>query len=219
MKKWQDAYKPTPIVAPLSGVVILRNVVVGQTVDSPNVLFAMSDELVVIAQVDESDIGRIHEGMTARITLDSYPDKAVEGKVFDILYEGKNVSNVIQYNVKIKVAPVPAFFRSQMTANVSFIIERKPKALLIPAAAVREMGGGVKQVMVPTAPGKPPESREIKTGVESGESVEVLSGLEAGDKVVVARARYVPQQGPQSSPLMMGGRPSGPSGQAPKKKG
>jgi macrolide-specific efflux system membrane fusion protein len=218
LKHWQDAYKPTPIIAPLSGVVILRGVVVGQTVDPSTVLYAMSDTLVVVAQVDESDVGRVHLGMPARITLDSYPDKPVEGKVFDILYEGKNVSNVIQYGVKIKVDPVPVFFRSQMTANVSFIVQRKPDALLIPAAAVRDLPGGGKQVMVPGGEGQPPVAREIQTGVESGDSVEVVEGLEAGDKVLVARRRYVPQAGPQTSPLTMGGRPSSPSGQAPRQK-
>jgi macrolide-specific efflux system membrane fusion protein len=219
LKKWEDSYKPTPIIAPLSGVVILRGVVVGQTVDPTTVLYAMSDTLVVIGQVDESDVGRVHLGMPARVTLDSYPDKSVEGKVFDILYEGKNVSNVIQYGVKIKVQPVPAYFRSQMTANISFIIQRKPKALLIPSSAVKDGPGGVKQVMVPGEEGQPPVAQEIKTGVESGESVEVLEGLEAGDKVLVARAKYVSQQGPQTSPLTMGAsKGSGPSGQAPKGK-
>jgi membrane fusion protein, macrolide-specific efflux system len=216
LAKWQDAYKPTPIVAPLSGVVILRNVVVGQTVDPSTILYAMSDTLVVVAQVDESDVGRVRVGMPARVTLDSYPDRSVEGAVFEILSEGKNVSNVIQYGVKVKIEPVPPYFRSQMTANVSFIVQRRPKAVLIPASAVRELSGGGKQVLVPGGEGRPPVAREIKTGVESGESVEVLEGLEAGDKVVIARSRYVPQQGPQTSPLTMGGRPSGTSGQAPR---
>jgi len=220
LAKWQDTYKPTPIIAPLPGVIILRNVVEGQTVDATTVVCAMSDTLIVVAQVDESDVGRVHVDMPSRITLDSYPDKPVEGKVFDILYEGKNVSSVIQYGVKIKVHPVPKFFRSQMTANISFIVQRKPKALLIPAAAVKELPGGSKQVLVPSGdPEQPPVAKEITTGVESGDSVEVLDGLEVGDKVLVARAKYVPQQGPQSSPLMMGGKPSGPSGAAPKKKG
>lgn len=216
LKKWQDSYKPTPIVAPLSGVVILRNVVVGQTVDPSTVLYAMSDTLIVLAQVDESDIGHVHVGMPARITLDSYPDRSVEGKVFDILYEGKNVSNVIQYGVKVRVQPVPEYFRSQMTANISFIVERKPKALLVPAAAIKDVAGGGKQVLVPGEQGQPPQARDITTGVESGDSVEVLSGLSEGDRVLVARAKYVPQQGPASSPLTMGGRPSSPSGAAPR---
>ena len=218
LKKWEDSYKATPIVAPLAGVLILRNVVVGQTVDPSTVLYAMSDTLIVVAQVDESDVGRIQGDMPARVTLDSYPDRSVEGKVFEILSEGKNVSNVIQYGIKIKVQPVPPYYRSQMTANVSFLLQSKPRALLLPAGAVREGPGGVKQVLVPGAEGSAPPPREIKTGVESGESVEVLSGLAAGDKVLIARTKYVPQQGPQSSPLTMGGRPSTQSGQAPKQR-
>lgn len=213
LKRWQDVYKPTPIVAPLSGVVILRNVVVGQQVDAGTVLFAMSDKLVVVAQVDESDVGRVRRGMPAKITLDSFPDRSVEGKVFDILFEGKNVSNVIQYGVKVAVEPVPEWFRSQMTANVSFVLSRKANAVLVPAAAVRE-SGGAKQVLVPGAPGAAPQTKTVRTGVESGDMVEILEGLSAGDKVLIARARYVPQQGVQSSPLTMGGRGGqGPQGQ------
>ena len=215
LKRWEDSYKPTPIIAPLSGVIILRNVVVGQTVDAATVLYAMSDRLVVIADVDESDIGRVKIGMPARVTLDAYPDKTDAGKVFDILYEGKNVSNVIQYQVKVDLDRVPAYYRSQMTANISFVMGRKDSAVLVPAAAVREAGGGVKQVQIPGPDGKP-VTREIKTGIESGDAIEVLSGLNPGDQVIIAQGKYVPQQAAQSSPLTMGGRPSSPTGQAPK---
>ncbi|PMX74224.1 hypothetical protein, partial [Pseudomonas sp. GW456-12-1-14-LB2] len=89
------------------------------------------------------------------ITLDSYPDRHVMGRVFDILYEGKNVSNVIQYGVKIKIDKVPDYFRSQMTDNVSFIVREKKNALLLPAGAVRDGRGegaaDVKQVLLPGA--------------------------------------------------------------------
>lgn len=203
-KHWEDTYKPTPILAPLSGVIILKNVVVGQTVDASTVLYAMSDKLITLAQVDEADIGRVHEGMAARITLDAYPDQPIEGKVFQILHEGKNVSNVITYGVKIEPKKVPDFFRSQMTANVNLLVQRKENAVMIPASAVKEGSSGVKRVMVPNGEGKP-EPREIETGIESNEKVEVVSGLSAGEKVFVTRVRYTPQKGPQQSPLTMGG--------------
>ena len=217
LKRWQDSYKATPIVAPLSGVVILRNAVVGQTVESGTVLYAMSDTLIVLAQVDESSIGRIHKGMTARITLDSYPDRVVDGKVFDLLYEGKNVSNVIQYGVKVRPNKVPSYYRSQMTANIRFILGEKENAVLIPSTAIRDAEGGKKQVMVP-GPDGTPVPREVKTGIESGEKVEILSGLAEGETVLLTQGRYVPQQAPQSSPLTFGGRGqnSGNSGQAPR---
>jgi len=179
----------------------------------------MSDILVVIAQVDESDIGRIHLGMPARITLDSYPDQKDNAKVFDILYEGKNVSNVIQYQVKIKLDQLPAYYRSQMTANISFILQRKDKALLVPAGAVREKDG-VRQVLTPNPePGEKDVWREVKTGIENDLSVEIVSGLSAGDTVLIRQAKYVPQSAAASSPLSMGGRPSGPTGQAPRTNG
>lgn len=216
LKRWEDAYKPTPIVASLPGVIILRNVVQGQTIDPSVVMFAMSDRLIALAQVDESDIGRLKVGMPARITLDAYPDRHVMGKVFDILYEGKNIQNVIQYGVKIRVEKVPDWFRSQMTANVNFIVRRKESALILPLNAVRE-GGEAKAVLVPSGEEGKTERREIKTGIQTDQSVEVLEGLAEGDTVVVKQARYKPQQAPQSSPLTMGGPRGGQnSGQAPK---
>jgi macrolide-specific efflux system membrane fusion protein len=201
LKKWEDTYKATPIIAPLPGLIILENVVEGQTVDPTVVVYAMSDILIVQGQVDESDIGKVHIGMPARVILDSYPAVKEMGKVFDILYEGKNVSNVIQYTVKIKLEKVPAFFRSQMTANISFIVRKKEKALLVPSSAVRERDG-VKQVLVPSAEeGGRDTWQDVKTGIENDTSIEIVSGLEAGDTVLIRQARYTPQQALANSPL------------------
>ncbi len=209
-KRWEDAYRPTPITAPLGGVVILRNAVVGETVDQGTVLFAISDTLIVLAQVDESSIGKIRKGMVARVTLDAYPESPQEGMTSDILYEGKSVSNVIQYGVKVRLPKVPDFFRSQMTATVRFIAGRRENALVIPSAAVTATADGTLQVMVPGPDGKP-APREVKTGIESGDRVEVKSGLEAGERVIIRTSRYVPQKAPETSPL---GLPGGRTGQA-----
>lgn len=205
LAKWQDAYKATPIVAPLDGTIILSNVVVGQTISASDVLFALADRLIVNAQVDEADIGKIRVGMAARVTLDAYPDQPVEGKVFDVLFEGKSVSNVIMYGVKVGLKPVPSFFRSQMTANVGFILRRKENALLVPLAAVQDGPDGSKRVTVPGPDGEP-QLREVRLGIESGESVEIVSGLSPGDRIIGSAGRYVPQEGPQTSPLAMGRR-------------
>ncbi len=203
VKRWEDSYKPTPIIAPLNGVVILRKIVVGQTVDMSGVLFALSDKLIVLAHVDEVDIGKIQNGMPARITLDSYPDNAIKGKVSSILYEGTNVSNVITYGVKVEPESVPAFFRSQMTANVAFIIARKEDVVVVPTAAIIDKGGK-KQVLVPGPDGKP-VPRDVEVGLESGETIEIASGLKVGDTVVISHKRYSPQQAASSSPLIMSG--------------
>ncbi len=203
LKRWKDSYKPTPIIAPLSGVIILRNVVVGQTIDPSTVLYAMSDRLIVKADVDEADIGQVKNDLPSRITLDAYPDQPINGKVFQILYEGKNVSNVITYGVKIVTEHVPGFFRSGMTANVALILDRRDDALIIPTSALKTSGEGTR-VMVAGPDGKP-VPKNIETGLVTNDSVEVLSGLSAGEEVLVTRSRYSPQKAPQNSPLTMGG--------------
>lgn len=223
VKKWEDAYKPTAVFASLPGDVILRNVVVGQAVDGGTVLFAVADTLIVNAQVDESDIGKISLGQKVRIRLDSYPELPVSGKVFDILYEGKNVSNVITYGVKVRPDKVPPFFRSQMTANVSFLIKRKEEALLVPVAAVKDAPGGKRVVSIPAEEkGAKPETREVKTGIETDDQIEIVEGLSAGDKVLIGASRYVAQKAPEASPLssLPGrmGRSGAQQGAAPKPK-
>jgi macrolide-specific efflux system membrane fusion protein len=204
VKKWEDTYKPTPLVAPLSGVIILRNVVVGQTVDVGTVLFALSDKLIVVAHVDEVDIGRVHVEMPARITLDAYPQDPITGTVFSILHEGVNVSNVITYGVKIEPKNAPAFFRSQMTANINLIVNQKKDVLTVPATAVSDTANGEKQVLVP-GPDQKPVSKIVKTGIETNNSVEIVDGLAVGDTVLVTSKRYSPQQAQAGSPLVMGG--------------
>jgi len=204
LKKWQDSYKPTPIVAPLAGIIILRNVVVGQTVDATTVLYAMSDKLIVKADVDETDIGRIRMEMPALITLDSYPDKPIDGKVFQILHEGVNVSNVITYPVKIEPKNVPPFFRSQMTANIKLISNKKDNVVLLPEAALTPSATGGRQVMVPGPDGKP-LPRDVQVGLENGDQAEIVDGVKQGDTVLVVRKRYVAQQAAATSPLVMGG--------------
>ena len=204
LKHWEDAYKPTPVVAPLAGTIILLNVVVGQTVDATTVIYAMSDKLIVKADVDETDIGRVHLGMPAVITLDSYPNQPIQGTVFQILYEGVNVSNVITYGVKIEPKNVPPFFRSQMTANISLIASKKDNVVLLPEAALLPSPSGERQVMVPGPDGKP-TPRTVQVGLETGDQAEITSGISEGEQVLIVRKRYQPQQAASQSPLVMGG--------------
>ena len=211
LKTWEASYRPTSIVAPYSGVVILSSVVVGQSVSTQSVVYAISDELIVVAAVDESDIGRVKVGMPARVTLDAYPDRVAVGKVVRILYEGKNVSNVITYGVKIKLDHVPYYYRSQMSANVVLVTSKDEKAVLVPESAVRPGRRGESMVLVPGPKGRP-VPRPVTTGVELDGRVQITSGLEPGDTVYITPRRYSRQRGIQGSPLAPG---RGEPGRAP----
>ena len=200
---WQDSYKPIKVMSPLAGNIILKNVVEGQTVGASTVLYAMSDQLIVTASVDESDIGKVKVGQRANITLDAYPDRPVTGRVFQILDEGKNVSNVITYGVKIRPDSVPAFFKSQMTANIGIVVSRREHAVMIPSRALTVDPSGNTAVITALKDGKPVYQR-VETGTESGGRIEIASGLEAGDEVYFQQRGYKPQQAEGGNPLMPG---------------
>jgi macrolide-specific efflux system membrane fusion protein len=202
-KIWEGSYKPTPIITPLSGVVILRDVVVGQAVGTGTVVYAISDELIVIASVDESDIGRVRNGIPARIILDAYPDRVATGRVLSILHEGKNVSNVVTYGEKIRMDQVPSYFRSQMSANINLVVLRKENAVLVPDAAVKQGRRGESFVLVPGSRGRP-MPQPVKTGVAANGQIEIVSGLEPGGTVYITSRKYTRQRGVQGSPLTPG---------------
>lgn len=207
-KYWQDAYKPIKVVAPLDGTVILKNVVEGQTVSQSTVLFAMSDKLILAANVDEADVGKVKEGQPASIILDAYPGQPVKGRVFQILDEGTNQSNVITYSVKIKPAAVPSFFKSQMTASIRIEVAAKRAALLLPAAAVTIDPAG-KTAVITGMKDKKPVYKQIETGIDEGNMVEVTRGLEAGDTILFQGKGYKAQQASGGTNPLMPSRPGG----------
>lgn len=188
--EWEDTYKPTPVISPMNGKIILRNVVEGQTISTSDVLFALADELIVKASVDEADIGKAKIGQKAVITLDAYKDISVTGKVFQILEEGQNVSNVITYYVKIRPDTTPSFFKSLMTANISITVKEKKNVVVIPWNSVNETQTG--KFFVLTGDNAAQHKKEIVTGIVDGDNVEVVSGLKAGDTVLVKAEKYKP---------------------------
>ena len=200
-KYWQDSYKPIKVVAPIAGNIILKDVVEGQTVGQSTVLYAMSDSLIIKASVDESDVGKVKMGQRVKIVLDAYPDKPVSGRVFQILDEGKNVSNVITYGVKIRPDHAPSFFKSQMTANISIEVSKKTGAIMIPSKALTVDPTGNTAVITALNDGKP-VYQAVETGSDSGNRIEVTSGLNEGDKVYYQAHTYKTQQASASNPLM-----------------
>jgi macrolide-specific efflux system membrane fusion protein len=204
-KTWQQTYKPCPIVSPISGVVVLRGVVEGQTVDVSSVLYAVADQLIAYAKVDESDLESIRIGERAIVTLDSDPGSPLRGTVFAVHQEGSNSSNIVTYGVKIRLDRVPTGARSQMTINAAFETTRKERALLLPADAVQTHPNDTRTVSVPGPAGEA-VARVIATGLENDDQVEILSGLSEGDAVLLPQDSYVPQEDPdaKSSPLAFG---------------
>ena len=188
IKDWENTYKATPVISPMNGRIILRNVVEGQTISTSDILYALADELIVLASVDEADIGKIKNGQRAEITLDAYKDVTINGKVFQILEEGKNVSNVITYYVKIRPEKTPDFFKSLMTANIDIIVKEQKDAVVIPWDSFQEDEQGKTFVLV--GDNMQQSKHIITTGILDGDNVEVTSGLSKGDTILVKQDKY-----------------------------
>lgn len=217
VKRWESLYRPTPVIAPIAGTIILRSVESGQTFTNTDPILVMSDRLTVKAQVDETDIAQIKLKQRALLVLDAYADQRVPARVDQIAFEAKTVNNVTTYVVDVLPETTPEFMRAGMTANVTFVVESRANAILVPNEAIKapESGGktGGASVLVRGAGGEPIE-KPVQLGISDGKRTEVLSGL-AENEVVLA-AQLPPRGGksaPASSPFGLGGgRPRGAGG-------
>lgn len=190
VKRWEDVYKPTPIMAPLNGFIIQRAVEPGQTVSMNDPILVMADYLIVKAQVDETDIGNIRLGQPVNVELDAYPGKTIAGKVEHIAFESKIVSNVTIYEVDVLPGRVPAFFRAGMSTTVNFVLQEKNNILILPLRAVKKIGNQ-SYVFLQKKEDKKPEAVQIKTGLENTLNIEVVGGLSEGDKVVIPTIKMI----------------------------
>ena len=192
---WTELYKPAPLAAPISGIVIDRKVEPGQTVTTSDAVLVLSDRLIVKAQVDETDVGMVKVGQKARVELDAYPKQFIASTVDHIAYEAQTVNNVTIYYVDVLPGEVPPFMRSGMTANVTFITATRQQALLVPAEAVRQREGKWI-VQQPSKKKNGPNILEVEPGISSGKQIEILSGLAEGDSVLVPETLLMTQSHP-----------------------
>lgn len=206
LKRWEEMYRATPVLAPIHGTIIARNVEPGQTVTAQDAVLVMSDRLTVKAQVDETDIAQIRLGQKAVIVLDAYADKPIAASVAAIAYDAKTVSNVTTYEIDVVPQKVQPFLRSGMTANVTFSVATRREIPLLPSAAVRQRDGRA-YVLVPTSEEKAPREKTIEIGLSDGKRTEVVSGLEEGAVVLVADVRLNSGGTGGSSPLVGFRRP------------
>ncbi|MCC7300524.1 MAG: efflux RND transporter periplasmic adaptor subunit, partial [Verrucomicrobia bacterium] len=184
LKYWEEIYKAAPLVAPLSGTVIVRSLEPGQTITSSSAVLVIADQLIVVGQVDETDIGAISIGQHVNVKLDAYPNAAFEGSVKRIAYDSKMVSNVTMYEVDVSPENLPSFARSGMTATLTFLVEEHTNVPAVPTAAL-EYRKGKAFVRLPAKDGKEPEAKPVTTGISENSFTEITKGLEAGDEVLI----------------------------------
>ena len=133
----------TTITSPIDGVVVSRDVNVGQTVAaslSAPTLFTIANDLTqmqVIANIDQADIGLVEQAKSVRFTVDAFPGKDFDGKIEQMRLNPVNVQNVVTYNVVIDVANPEQKLKPGMTANLTITIDERNNVLKVPNAALR----------------------------------------------------------------------------------
>ena len=181
---WEKLYKPTPLISPLKGTIIARNFEPGQSISSSDAVVVIADDLIVVADLDETDIGQIQRGQNVLVRLEAYPDQEFACEVEKIAYDAITDSSVTMYEVDVRPQNIPDFARSGMTAEVEFVIEEKLGVLAVPTAALHQ-GSSPGQATVLVGNPETPETRAVQTGSSDGAYTEIVSGLSTGESVLV----------------------------------
>lgn len=217
------------IYAPIDGIVISREVEIGQTVvanmEVAN-LFTIADldNMQVIGDVDEADIGQVKAGQRVTFTVDAYPDDVFEGKVTSVRLNPTEESNVITYEVVVSADNSEHKLIPGLTANLTIYTAEADDALIIPVSALKFTPKDMPDESLPKKAGDAPEGAkslvwvlrkgklyptEVTAGVNNGVNVEIVSGLKKGDVVAVDYSAGAvpddgasPGDGEESSPFM-----------------
>ncbi len=190
----------TRILAPVNGIVVSRNVDVGQTVaasfQTPT-LFNIAEDMTkmqIYSNISEADIGKIKVGQTVEFTVDAYPDTIFQGKVSEIRNAPIIIQNVVTYDVVVKVDNPELKLKPGMTANVSVEVSNKKDVLRIPNAALRFRPSESQNTVGARGKGsgvwiiKEGKSKRISViaGISDGNYTELISGdIREGQELIV----------------------------------
>ncbi len=208
----------TNITSPVDGVVVSRNVTVGQTVaasfQTPTLFLIATDltKMQVETNVSESDIGGVMAGHQGAFTVDAFPKRAFQGKVSQVRQSPQTVQNVVTYNVVVSVDNSDLALKPGMTAAVRIVVDERADVLRVPNQALRfapsapasaapnqrpSAGGDeATQAQVWVLRRGEPTAIPLVLGLEDDSFTEIVSGnLKAGDEVITAE-----QTAPASRP-------------------
>jgi len=195
LKQLEEQLGYTDIESPIDGVVLSRDVEMGDAVSSILVLGSSAtlvmtlgdtSEVYVKGKVDESDIGKVYLGQPARIKVESFKDKTFNGKVTRISPMGVEKDNVTTFEVRVSINNPGGELKAEMTANAEIILEEHKSVLQIPEGAILYDKDKKASVEVPEPKAKDGKKKmAVNIGISNGAKTEVLSGLKEGDQVVL----------------------------------
>ena len=195
LKQLEEQLSYTTITSPMDGIILSRDVEIGDAVSSILVLGSTATlvmtvgdttQVYVQGKVDESDIGKVYLGQAARIKVESFKDKTFLGKVTKIAPLGVEKDNVTTFEVRVSIDNPGGELKTNMTANAEILLEEHKNVLTVPEQAVLYDKDRNASVEVPDSKTKNGRRKvEIKAGISNGTKTEVLAGLKPGDTVIL----------------------------------
>jgi len=195
LERTEEDLRNSTIVSPMDGLVLSRDVEVGDAVSSilvlgsqATLLFTLGDvsDVYVLGKVDQADIGKVFLGQRARIVVESFKDKKFEGAVTKIAPLGVEKDNVTTFEVRVSIKNPGGELKANMSANAEIILEEKKNVLLVPDSSIvydRERNASV-EVPDPTVE-KGRRKVPVKLGISNGLKAELLAGLNQGQQVIL----------------------------------
>ena len=195
LKQLEEQLSYTDIESPIDGVVLSRDVEMGDAVSSILVLGSSAtlvmtlgdtSQVYVKGKVDESDIGKVYLSQPARIKVESFKDKTFNGVVTRISPMGVEKDNVTTFEVRVSINNPGGELKAEMTANAEIILEEHKNVLQIPEGSIIYDKDKKASVEVPDHKGKDGKRKlAVNIGISNGAKTELLSGLKEGDQVVL----------------------------------
>ncbi|HEV2484130.1 MAG TPA: efflux RND transporter periplasmic adaptor subunit [Terracidiphilus sp.] len=195
LKQLEEQLGYTTIIAPMDGVILSRDVEIGDAVSSILVLgstatLVMTEgdttEVYVQGKVDEADIAHVYMSQPARIKVESFRDRLFYGKVTKIAPMGVEKDNVTTFEVRVSINNPGGELKANMTANAEILLDEHKGVLTVPENAVSYDGQKNASVQIPDKKQKEGWRKvPIKVGLSNGSVTEITSGLKEGDQVVL----------------------------------
>jgi HlyD family secretion protein len=177
----REALDEAQIVAPFDGVVTTLTAVVGGSGGSATLAVMDDSQYHVDVLIDETEISQVQAGQSAKITFDALPDVVVTGSIGRVDPSGTVSNGVVNYQVRVNLDPTDAALRTDMTANVSIVIDTHTDAMAVPGAAIRTDTTGY-YINVVGADGTA-QRVDVTTGYTDGELTEISGDVQIGQTV------------------------------------
>jgi len=191
----EEDLRNSTIVSPIDGLVLSRDVSVGDGVSSILILGSQAtlvmtlgdtSEVYVQGKVDEADIGKVYLGQPARIVVESFKDKKFTGKVTRISPFGKEKDNVTTFEVRVSISNPTGELKANMSANAEIILEEKKNVLMVPEASLIYDKDRNASVELPDPKAENGRKKvPVKLGISNGVKTEIVSGVNEKQQVVL----------------------------------